>query len=476
MGSRKMKTIRRALLFGALLVLAGCGSVSQTSAPPPALTPPPQTPPPPVSSLSATFSVPLADLSRLLNEKTPQHFVDLNNQKVRCGIGSCMTTLSASRTGPITVTGRNGALALGMPFALSANLALPPPLSMMHAGLNAAGQLNAVTALAIGSDWQIRPNTGGTVQFQNGHLRLGTLDNDFANIWNSNPELLSRPIFNMLDAQMAPALALQGPVAKLWAGVFAPVKLNTKPASWLVLQPELVRVGLPQVNGNALTMGLGVDVRARLVASEDKPKVTPTLLPPPASLNGPSNRFSVSVPVILPYADAARMALDALTKNPPRAGSHTVRITKLDILPSGQDVVIAATFCIAEKYDPTDALSGCGSGYLRGVPQYDAKTETIRIANVRYDVLTQNWMLSVMRGLAGDDLGKQMEKALQYKVGSQIRGVQAQVRAALAKPQGNAVTVSGTVDAFGPVSLIWTREGFVTSFSADGSIHAELHM
>lgn len=463
-----------ALAFGAALLLAGCGSVSETSAPPPALTPPPQTPPPPVSSLSATLTVPLSELSRVVNEKAPQRFADLQNQKVRCAIGECLTTLSAMRTGPITVSGRNGALALGVPFALSANVALPPPLAMVHAGVNAAGQLNATTALALGPDWAIKPNTAGSVQFQNGRLKLGVLDTDFASIWNTNPELLSRPLLGMLDAHMAPALTLQKPVAQLWAGVFAPIKLQTKPVSWLILQPERIRVGLPHVAGDALVMGLGVDARARLIASDTMPSVTPTVLPPPAPLGGPSNHFAVNVPVMLPYAQAARMALDLLAKNPPRVGSHTLKITKLDILPSGQDVVIAASFCIGENFDPADVLSGCGSGYLRGVPQYDTQSQTIRIANVRYDVLTQNWMLSVMRGLAGGDLGHEMEKALQFKVGSQIGNIQAQVSAALARPQGSVVAVSGSVQSYGPVSLSWSRDGFIASFSAEGTLHADL--
>jgi len=471
-----MKDLKKFALFGAALLLAGCGGVSDGGAPLPQMTPPPQSPPPPVSTIAATLSLPLADIARLVNEKTPQHFADLKDQKIKCGIGDCLTTLSASRTGPITVGSRGGALTLGVPFAVDAEIALPPPLSVVHTGVNAAGQVNAVTAMALGSDWQIRPNTGGAVQFANGHFKLGMLGGDFTNIWNMNPELLSRPLLGALDAQMSPALTLKGPVAKLWAGVFAPIKLATKPTTWLVLQPERIRVGLPAVTGNALTMGLGFDVRARLVASDDMPNVTPTMLPPPASVSGPSNRFAVRVPVVLPYDQAAKMAMAELAKNPPHAGSHGITITKLEILPSGQDVVIAASFCVSQNWDPTDVLSGCGSGYLRGVPQYDAKNQIIRIVNVHYDVLTENWMLSVMRGLSGDDLGKSLEKALQFKVGDQIRRVQDQVSAALAHPQGSVVTVSGMVQNYGPVTLTWSRDGFMAMMSAEGSVRADLHM
>jgi hypothetical protein len=361
-----------------------------------------------------------------------------------------------------------------MPFALSASIALPGPLSVLSAGVNTAGQLNASTAIALGPDWSIRPNTGGSVQFQNGRIKLGPLDSDVAQLWNSNAELLSRPLLSQIDVLMAPALTQQKQVAQLWAGLFAPIKLNTQPTTWLLLQPEHIRVGLPRVVNEAVTMGVGIDVRARLVAADERPSLTPTALPPPAALNGPANHFAVTVPAILPYETAAKLALEALAKNPPRVGSHRLNITALKIIPSGQDVVIEAGFCIVESWDPTDVTSGCGSGYLRGVPQFDAKSQTIRIANVRYDVLTQNWMLSAMRGLAGGDLAKAMEKALQFKVDGQIKAMQAQVSAALAKPQGNGVTISGAVQAFGPVTLSWSKDGFVASFSAEGSVHADV--
>lgn len=470
-----MKWTKLSALLGGLF-LAGCGTVSETGAPAPALTPPPPAAPPPVSSVAASLSIPLADLMRLINRATPEHFADIRNQPLHCGLGDCLTTLSASRTGPIVLSNRGGALAFAMPFALSADLALPAPLSALHAGVRAAGQINAVTALGLGADWQLRPNTTGSVQFSNGRLRLGPLDTDFSTVWNANADLLSRPLLSGLDARIGPAIGLREPVAKLWAGVFAPIKLNTTPTTWLVLQPERIRVGLPAVANETLTMGLGVDVRARLVASDEMPAVTPTVLPPPAPVNGPVNHFSVAVPVVLPYDEAARLALAALARHPPHAGSHTLNIRDLRFIPSGQDVVIYASFCIGEAWDPTEALSGCGSGYLRGVPRYDAGDETIRFTDVHYDVLTQNWMLRMMRVLAGDDLAREMEKALVFKLGDQIRRVQGQVSAALARPQGTVVTVSGQVERYGAVSLTWSRDGFIATMPAQGSIRAELHM
>jgi hypothetical protein len=180
--------------------------------------------------------------------------------------------------------------------------------------------------------------------------------------------------------------------------------------------------------------------------------------------------------VLLSYDMAARLALEALKKNPPRVGSHSLRIETLQILPSGQDVVIGVKFCIDQNWDPTDALSGCGTGYLRGTPEYDANARTIRVVNLHYDLQTEDLMLRAMHALAGPELSREMEKGFKYDIGKEIDRMQRDISAAIAKPQGRDVVISGNVQSYGPVTLTWTAEGFLATFSAQGSIHAEVRI
>jgi hypothetical protein len=466
------KWSRWPVLACASLLLAAC----DFEAPPPKLTAPPEPPAPPLSTLTVSLSVPAADVARLLNDKTAGHLASIRDQSVKCGIGKCKLTLDAVRTGQITAAARGSGIQIAMPFAVTSQLELPGFLAAVKTDANLAGQVDARASLTLDKDWRIKPVTSGTVRFQNGHLRIGPIKTDFANIWNDNAELLSRPLFRMFDDQMAAGLHVAQQASKLWTGAFNPIPIGNSPRLWLALQPEHIRVGEPAAAGGNLIFTLGLDVRARVIASDEAPRAAPVALPRPEPLAGPANRFDVAVPVLLPYREAAGMALAALKKNPPRAGSHTIRIEKLAILPSGQDVVVATSFCIEQNWDPTDMLSGCGSGYLRGTPQYDVQARVIRIVNLHFDVATEDIILGTMHSLAGPDLGKSMEKGLKFDVGKEIDRMQQQVAAALASPQGRDIVLSGAVDSFGTPSLTWTKDGFLALFSAKGTVRAGLHI
>jgi hypothetical protein len=153
-----------------------------------------------------------------------------------------------------------------------------------------------------------------------------------------------------------------------------------------------------------------------------------------------------------------------------------VRFARLEILPSGQDVILAASFCVDQRWDPTGLLSSCGSGYLRGLPKFDAASGTIRVVNVHYDVLTQGLMLSAVHALAGAALGHDLETRLTFSVASDLAKLRNQIGEAIARPQGRDVTISGRVEAFGAPSLTWTKDGFLATFTATGSVDAGVHI
>jgi len=165
-----------------------------------------------------------------------------------------------------------------------------------------------------------------------------------------------------------------------------------------------------------------------------------------------------------------------LKKKPLRAGKVQVRIDKLQILPSGQDLVVAAQFCIPQAWDFTHLLDSCGQVYLRGAPQFDTKTGTIRISNVHYDIATENLMLRMMRALAGNELGKGLEQNLVFDESKQISKLKTDIAAALAKPQGRGIALTGKIDSFGEPKVSWTKDGLLALLTAKGTLTAKLNM
>jgi len=206
------------ILAGLTFLLSGCGF----QAPAPRRTPAPLPPATPISTLSATLTVPAAQLARLLGNMTEYQIADLKNQPIKCGPLRCRLYLHANRTGPLSVTADNDALGIRMPFAATAALSASGFFSLLRGQAEGQGLAVAHSSVALSPDLQLHSHANGTVSLDNGHLRIGPVVTNIAQLWNDNQESLSRPLWRSLDKQVA-RLPLKPRVAQLWAGAFKPI-------------------------------------------------------------------------------------------------------------------------------------------------------------------------------------------------------------------------------------------------------------
>ena len=452
-------------------ILCGCGF----EAPAPARTPAPPTPVPPISTFSATLTISAAQIARILNNMTEYRLIGLQNQEIKCGGSRCRINLHATRRGPITVLADNGSLTVRLPFAADIDAAAPGFLSFLHAKADGQGTAVARTELSLERNWRLSSSTNGDVQLDNAHLRVGPVVTNIAQLWNDNAQSLSRPLWRSIDKQIE-SFNSESRLADFWRQAFTPVRVGKAPISWLVLRPEQLEIGQPVVRDGVVAMSLGIEARGRVVVQDQQPVNFPTPLPHASPLAVPSNAFSSAVSLLLPYDQAARLAMSSLARRPPRIAGMTLKFTRLQILPSGQDVVVAAQFCADPNWDLFDWFASCGTVYLRGAPQFDPTRQTIRVTNLHYDVASGNLMLSAVRALAGDRFATTMQNYLVFDESKEIARLKAQVIAAAAKPEGRDVSISAQVQSFGEPSLTWTADGFLAIFSAKGKVEAKFNL
>ena len=463
---------RRPLIFLAALMLCGCGF----SAPPPKRTPPPKAPAPPVSTVSATFSVPMSDILSLLNEKTKPEIAHVKNQKIDCAIAKCHLDLIATRTGDFSGSVSGGKIFLALPFAVQAHLEFKSKILKTGGDASATGLAKSETTLALGPDWKLAPQTQGTITLSNGDLKIGPVKMKVAQLWNQNEDKLTGPLFKELDKRIASAIKIKDQAKRFWTKMQRPIRVGKEPTAWLVMAPEKISVAGPLTSNNTLSASISVMGRAHVVIADSEPAVKLAPLPAPSPAGAASNAFAVSVPVLLPYAQAAALAMKRLHDKPPHIAGANVRFEKLDILPSGEDVIVAAKFCVAQGWDIFGWFDACGEVYLRGVPQFDAVTETIHVVHVRYDIASENAMLAAMRALAGDELGKALETKLVFDVSKDMGKLETELRTTLAKRRARGVNITGDIASFGAPTLIWTADGFLANFTATGTIAADLNI
>ncbi|HEX3756733.1 MAG TPA: DUF4403 family protein [Rhizomicrobium sp.] len=437
-------------------------------------TPAPPAPRPPLSTIAATLIIPENEIATLLDGLTADHIADLRNEPVKCGIGRCRLTLLARRAGPIIVGGSGDRLELRMPFTAHAEIAAPGFLSVLRARSDGTGEATSATELTIGPDWRLRPSTQGTVRLRSGDLHLGPLIFDIADLWNANQGKLSAPLWRAMDRQLA-HVAIKPQIARAWAELFDALPVGKAPPAWLVLRPEQLRVARPAIGTDGVTVSLELDVRGEVVTGNIPPSNPPTPLPRPEHLGAPSDIFAVAVPVLLPYEEAARLAMASLQKKPPHLTGATLIFSDLKILPSGQDVVVAARFCIRPGWVLLSWLSPCGETYLRGTPRFEAASGTIRISDVRFDTAGGSFA-ALLQLVGGNRIASLLQNHLVFHEHAQIARLDRQIAQALATPQGNIVQIAADIQSFGAPRFTWTDKGFLALFSAKGRTRTTLRL
>lgn len=458
---------RLAWLSLVALAVAGCNGS------PPERTPAPTTPIPPLSVIAARLTIPQTSVTIAINSWTKDEIANLRDEPVRCGIGNCRLTLKATRTGNVSVSGAGDTLSVHLPFAADAEIAAPGFLSVLRAKGDGRGEARTRTALGVGPDWRLKPTTTGEVILQSGTLRLGPFSTDIAKMWNNNEEKLSRPLWRAMDRELG-KVDLKPQVAPSWQQLFAPIALGK--SGWLVLTPEKLRVAKPVAGNGAIIVSLQLEMRGHVVAGATPPRNPIKPLPAPGRLDKPSDRFAVSVPVLLPYGDASRLALAALVRRPPHVAGTSLRFSDLRILPSGGDVVLESRFCTDPDLAMFGWLKSCGTGYLRGVPRFDATSGVIRITNVRYEATSGDFGLRALNFFARGLLNAALEHSLVFDEKRQIERLNHQVTDALAHPVGSGLTIAADIQSFGAPVFTWTKDGFLASFSAQGRTRTALNL
>jgi Domain of unknown function (DUF4403) len=455
-----------------LVALGLCGF----EAPAPKRTPAPPPPPSPVSTVAATLKVSGDDIIAMLNARTKSQLARIEGGEVNCLIQKCQVDLAVVRSGDFTGEATGSGMHLKLPFALHAHLDFNSKFLRTGGDATAQGQTDTVTQLSLTPQWRIDSQTDGTVHLENAQLKLGPLKMSVRDLWNGNEDRLSGPIFKAIDKRIAAALKLRGQVERLWLKLQQPIRVGKKPESWLLMAPERLRITPLHTENGALVISVATDVRAHVVVGEKPVTGAPAKLPQPEKLQKPSDTFAVTVPVTLSYGDAAKIAMQQLRKKPLRAAGMNLRLDKLQIFPTAQDLVVQTHFCFGKNWDFTHLLDSCGDVYLRGAPHFDARTGKIQVTNLHYDVKSQNLMLRVVQALAGDALAGLIQPHLVFDESREIAKIKGEIAAAIEKPQGRGIVLAGRIESFSDPTVFWTNSGFVALLRATGTVRTSLNV
>jgi Domain of unknown function (DUF4403) len=207
------------------------------------------------------------------------------------------------------------------------------------------------------------------------------------------------------------------------------------PNLWLEIKPVRAIAAQPQVDGNALTLLVGVQAQTRIVASETKPAC-----PFPNQLDlvaqGNEGRVTIGVPIDIPFGEVSRLLQGQFagkTFPEDRSGSFYATIKQASVAAPGDRLLIS--LLVNVKKSGLFALGADATVYVWGRPVLDQDQQILRFTDVTLDV--ESRAAFGLLGAAADAAAPYLQKMLVDKAVIDLKPFAADAKKRLAAAVGD---------------------------------------
>jgi hypothetical protein len=312
--------------------------------------------------------------------------------------------------------------------AIAANWRLIPNLS---AQVNIADVSLPIAGAKLNVASAVKPALDGMVREQVGALETRLRNDPFIeNAARSQWTKLCRAI-PLGGAGQAGAQA--GAPAN--AAASAQTSASGLPNLWLEIKPVRAIAAQPQIDGNALTLLVGVQAQTRIVASETKPACP---FPNQLDLVGQGNegRVTIAVPIDIPFGEVSRLLQAQFAgKTFPEdgSGSFYATIKQASVAASGDRLLIS--LLVNVKKSGFFALGADATVYVWGRPVLDRDQQILRFTDISIDV--ESRAAFGLLGAAAEAAAPYLQKMLADKAVIDLKPFAADAKKRLAAAVGD---------------------------------------
>ncbi len=459
-----------AIFLGATVFAIRALWPSQVVQSPVALTPlPPLKPLTGTSTVLAPTAISLAAIRESLDARAPRDFSGTPQNPLGKLLANTQLKLAVSR-GPLSVAGQPGVLVVTTPLTGSFE-ALGTFSGAAGSGLSAVGgalgsllggnvgqQVESLAGKAfdqhtniqgtvtttarptISPNWRLAPNLAAQVNLADVTLPIGGLK---LNVGNAAKPLLDKLVHDQtgaLEIYLRGNPFIENAARAEWAKLCQAVPLGAAgqgvPDLFLEIQPVNAIAAQPKIDGQAVTLLIGVKAQTRIVSTQTKPDCP---FPKQLDLVPQANEgaINIAVPIDIPFTEVSRL-LEAQVggKTYPEDGSgvFAVKINQASVAASGDRLLITLLVNV-KKRGFFSFLGANATVNVWGRPVLDQQNQILRLADVTLDV--QSNAAFGLLGAAAQAAAPLLQKALAEKAVIDLKPLAADAQKRIAAAVGN---------------------------------------
>lgn len=497
-----------AICFGAAVITIGVLRPTQIVQSPVTLTPPPPLQPlTGTSTVLAPTAISLAAIRESLDARAPRDFSGTPQNPLGKLLANTQLKLAVSR-GPLSVTGQPGVLVVTTPLtgsfealgtlsgaAGSGLSAIGGALGSLLGGnvgqqvenlagkafdqhANIQGTVTTTARPTILPNWRLAPNLAAQVNLADVTLPIGGLK---LNVGNAAKPLLDKLVHDQtsaLEAYLRANPFIENAARAEWAKLCQAVPLGAAgqgvPALFLEIQPVRAVAAQPKIDGQAVTLLIGIQAQTRIVPTQTKPNCP---FPQQLELVPQANEgaINIAVPIDIPFTELSRLlAAQVGGKTYPEDGSgaFAVKVNQASVAASGDRLLISLQVNVKKR----GFFSFLGANALVNVwgrPVLDQKNQILRLTDVTLDV--QSNAAFGLLGTAAQAAAPLLQKALVEKAVIDLKPFAADAQKRIAAAVGNfakqspGVTATVAINDLRLTGLAYDDKTLRVIASADGA-------
>jgi hypothetical protein len=230
-----------------------------------------------------------------------------------------------------------------------------------------------------------------------------------------------------------PCDQIRNQLQQVWKTWSIPVPISNPPIH-VALEPKALSV--PGVIATDDGIRLIARIDATTAVSANKPPSLPQPpLPENNPVNGPTGRFSLAIPLPIPYRALGEAGAQQLKGKPLRAGAAAITPLGIEMFPSNDRLAVGVTF----RADVRGPMRGkTGTVWFTATPTIDNSGRAVRLSGLTMTNKTKSRLWPAVAAPVNTELPKTIGATYGYDFSRLVRDAKTKVDQAIANPKNTA--------------------------------------
>lgn len=285
--------------------------------------------------------------------------------------------------------------------------------------VDAEGSLNLIfeTAYEVNPDWQLSTKTvlksyewieAPVVKLGIGNLNVTSIANQFI-------DKAEGQITTAIDEQVKNLIDLKREINQAWQELQKPILVSEEYKSWLVMNPDTVRLTPLETEGDLVEGTVVITSRPRIFVGEKPLSLNEVEMPNFRYVDkAPKEDFSIFMGSQIPFEEAERIVKTSMVGETYSYGKRKVTVEALELYSKGNKLAVKTS--LSGSYE--------GDVFFTGQPEYNDRKNEITFKNVDFDFTSKKALMKTASWLFKGSLKKRIQENLNFHITENIEATQ----------------------------------------------------